>query len=261
MKKSFTDLAAVLCFGLTFGGGLQAQTTVAGAPQKSIASEPVAPFASFERWVTTLVVLPVAEASPTQTIQFVAPPAAGTPFQPKPVILGLPDVPLIGDGVAQAASRWGSSFNYQGVQMRLVVVNPASGKRELRSMASGIRAGEVFKVRLISSFDALADVDQLVGEGWSLQRASRVYPATDKPVQVYAGQVIDIPVEPAQYFRFNGDRPSDQVVFSVRHAKADKEFASTQPAYRQDGRAESSYLQLVPRNQYPVIEQVISMRR
>lgn len=260
MKTSLTCIAALVALGLNIAGTAHAQT--AGTPpQKSLAIEAVAPFPVFERWVTTVIVVPVEEAPPTQAVPWAAPAVAGTPFQPRPVILGLPDLPLMGAGVTQAASSWGSSLNYQGVQMRLVVINPANGKRELRSLSTGVRQGERFKLRILSSFDGVADVDQIVGDGWALQRANRAYPGKDQSVQIKASQTLDIPVQPNEYFTFNGDRVNDRVVLSVRHAKAAGAAGSNQPVYRQEGRIASNYLQLVPRGQYPLIEQLITMRR
>lgn len=261
MKSTLTAVASILGLGMTLAGSAWAQTAPAPAPQKSISVEAVAPFTAFDRWLGNVVFSPAAEPVTAQAFRFPAPAAAGVAYQPRPVILGLPDLPLTGEDAGQLGSRWGNGLNYQGVQMRLVVVNPANGKRELRPMSSGVRQGELFKLRVVSSFDAVADLDQIVGDGWSLQRANRVYPGVEQSVQISAGQSLDIPVDPAEHFSFNGDRINDRVVFSIRHAKAVKAGVSNQPVYRQDARNGSSYLQLVPRSQYPLIEQVITMRR
>ncbi len=260
MKTSLTCIAALVTLGCSVAGSAQTQAA-SGAPQKSIAVEAVAPFPVFERWVTAVFVQPAEEIRPTQAIAWAVPAATGTPYQPRPVILGSPELPLMGEGVPQAAASWGNSLNYQGVQMRLVVINPANGKRELRPLSAGVRQGERFKLRVVSSFDGVADVDQIVGDGWALQRANRAYPSADNSVQIKASQTLDIPVQPNEYFNFTGDKVNDRVVLSVRHAKAVGAAGSSQPAYRQDGRTASNYLQLVPRGQYPVIEQLITMRR
>jgi len=253
-----------LLSALTLALGLLAGTASAQAPAptKSVAVEHAPVFPAFERWVSTVWTAPT-EAAPTQPrflpLVLSAAPAANT-YQPQPVILGLPELPLVGEGASQIGAAWSPNFNYQGVSLRQVVLDASGRRLESRSMARGLRAGERFKIRVTASFDSVAEVDQVIGDAWYGQRTGQVYPQPGMSVEVRAGQTVDLPLDPNEYFVI--DRPSNErLVVSVRHARASGEARSAQPAYRQDGNASSLYLQLVPLGQYPAIEQLISHGR
>lgn len=229
----------------------------AAQDDKTIAVEPVP---AFNQWITTVIV--VVPETPVANVQAVsiAPPAAaaaGTDYQPRPVIVGLPELPLVGAGAAQAARTWGPELNYQGVFMRQVVLDARGAKREVRPMAAHPKPGERFKIRVTATFDAVADVDLVAGGDWGLRRLDQFYPKKGLSVQIKAGETIELPVGPNEYFV--ATRPnSERIVVSVRHPQALGDARSTQPAYRQDGRQGSSYLQLVPKGSYPVVEQLIT---
>jgi hypothetical protein len=58
------------------------------------------------------------------------------------------------------------------------------------------------------------------------------------------------------------DQPANErLLLKVRHPRALREARSDQPAYRQDGAAASSYLQLVPRGRFPAFEQLVVQTR
>jgi hypothetical protein len=251
----------------------QAQTS-APAVAKTLVAEPTQVFSTFERWVNSVwTVAP--EAAPSQPVNRVitvivqapsgstapapAPVAADT-FQPAPVILGLPELPLLAEAGSNAA-RWGAGFNYQGVSLRQVVLDASGRRLENRPMGKPLRPGERFKLRITPSFDAVADVDQVRGDIWYGQRTGQVYPQAGMSVELRAGQTVDLPLEPNEFFVMDRWDPSERLVLSVRHRLALDTARSNQPAYRQDTARSSNYLQLVPAGQYPAIEQLIFQAR
>ncbi|MFG6432419.1 hypothetical protein [Roseateles sp. LYH14W] len=244
--KTFA-LAATLCFA-----------GAASAQEKSVAVEHVPAFNAFNHWAGQLGAVPETPVGSVQSVPLtLAGAAAGDTYQPLPVILGLPDLPLVGPGASAAARNWSQQFNYQGLILRQVVLDAAGRKRELRGMGAPLQPGERFKVRVTATFDAVAAVDQVIGDLWYGRRTGQVYPQAGLSVQIKAGETVDLPLGANEYFLMN--RPANErLVVSVRHAKASPEGRSDQPAYRQDGRIGSLYLQLVPRGKFPAIEQAVS---
>lgn len=255
-RLSLRRAAAAALLALVAGSGLAQQ-------DKAVAIESVPAFPAFSQWVGSYVVVvpeaAVASVRPVRVAPWEAAPA-GSHYEPWPVILGEPEIPLLGAGARRAAQAWGAGFNYQGVHMRQVVLNARGTQRELRSMAVKPRAGERFKVRVTATFDAVADVDLVGGKAWALRRIGQFYPAQGQSVEIKAGQSVDLPLGENEYFVM--DRPADeQLVVSVRHARALGTARSSQPAYREDGRNGSHYLQLAPAGSYPAIEQLIVQAR
>lgn len=229
---------------------------------KSIVAEHVPAFQAFTQWVGGFVIVQpepaVTQVQPVPLIPMVA--AAEQAYQPLPVILGLPELPLTGAGVAQAARVWGAGFNYQGIHMRQVVLSDRSAAREYRSMGSPLRAGERFKIRITATFDAVAAVDQVVGDVWYGKRTGQIYPQLGMSVQMKAGETVDLPLAANEYFVMN--RPANErMVVSVRHASATAAARSDQPGYRQDTKGGSNYLQLVPNGKFPALEQLVAQSR
>ena len=229
---------------------------------KTIVVEHVPAFPAFGQWVSTFVMVqPEPALTRIETVPFAL--SRATPdenYQPLPVILGAPELPLIGSGAAQSARAWGQALNYQGLHMRQVVLNAKGNKRELRPMGSPLRAGERFKIRVTATFDAVADVDQELGDPWYGKRTGQVYPQAGVSVQMKAGESVDLPLGAHEYFTMNR-AANERLVVAVRHAGAVGSARSEQPAYRQDGKTGSNYLQLVPRGTFPAVEQQIAQAR
>jgi hypothetical protein len=231
-----------------------AQTT----PVKTAVVEPVPAAPAFEQWAASMVALLPTSTVQMNTVQMlpwvVSVPATAAPFQARPVILGQPDLPLVGDAAAQAMRSWNAGLNYQGLHMKLVSLD-ANGNRQARSLAGGLQPGQRFKIRMAATFEAVAVVDKLAGEPWNSQRVGQVYPQAGMSVHMYAGETVELPLGD-QYF-VAGNNPAERLVVSVRHPRAQRDLATDQPAYRQDGATGSSYLQLVPAGKLSHIEQVI----
>lgn len=246
--------AALLC-AVALGAAAQAD--------KSIVPEAVPAFPTFNLWFGSLA---AAEPEPPVVTVMAIPitvqgAATQTSYQPQPVIMGQPDFMLIGAGANQAVSKgWGSAWNLQGVQMRLVVLDARGVKRELRSMAGPLRTGDRFKIRMTSTFDAVAQVDQVSGDLWYGKRTGQVYPQPGSSVMMKAGETVDLPLGSNEFFLMQRSA-QDRLVLSVRHPKAVGDARSNQPAYRQDSKSGSGYIQMVTRGAYPAIEQLVAPGR
>lgn len=229
------------------------------APAKGVTVEPVPVAPAFSQWIES-VVGPAPAAAPATGVVVVGGPsvaATATAYQSWPVILGVPDLPLL-RGAAPAAG-WGEGYNYQGMHVRLVVLDRAGRTVEIRSMSALPKPGERFRIQVTTTFAAAAEVDLVRGTAWESQRVGQVYPRTGMSVDMQAGKTTELPLEPNQFFVMG--RADERLLLSVRHPRATERARTQQPAYRQDGRASSSYLQLVPEGRFAAFEQLIATAR
>jgi len=220
-------------------------------------------FVVFGRWVEQVQPAPPtpvwqAGASNYNAVQMPAP-MGGQRYEPAPVILGQPDLPLLGHA---GSSNWGADLNYQGVSLSLLVLDPRQGRYELRSMSQGVAVGELFKIRYTASFESVAVLDRIAihpEDAWISFRNGQAWPASGQSVHANAGETVELPLGEGQYFAM---QPGllDGMALSIRHPQAKGERGSDQPSYRQDGPRSSQYLQLVPAGQLPAIEQLIAPR-
>ena len=220
------------------------------------------PFVVFTQWLQQ-VSIPVPTEQPAipvliQTLGSANQVAAGN-FEAAPVILGQPELPLLGQAAVQAAQQWNSGLNYQGMTVSFVVLDSAGRKREVRPIDKGLAPGERFKIRYTTSFEAVSGIDMVVGDVWSGQNFGQVWPQPGTSVQSNAGETVELPLDAGAFFQFDGN-PSVRYVLNVRHPNAKGNARSNQPAYRQDGARASQYLQLVPKDTYPAIAQVVTNR-
>lgn len=228
------------------------------------AAQPAEPaVVAFERWLRVLEVVPVsAPAAPA--VVAVSPPArpapAATPYEPWPVILGEPELPLVGAaraGGSSGAAAWPAGLNYQGVHVAYLMLDRSGAGVEQRALSTAPRPGERFKIRVTPTFDAQVRVGTVLGQGWTLQRGGAFYPGQGGPVRVAAARTVDLPVERDHYFVV-GDTGAPRLLLQVQHERADESNRSRQPAYRRDQLNGTSYLQLVPAGARPAVEQLIT---
>lgn len=230
--------------------------------EKSVVAEPVPVVPAFNQWLSNLPFAPPPVLSPgiaTLPWPAAAQGPSSAPFEPAAVILGSPELPLLGAGRA-GVRTWGHQFNYQGAQVKLLVIDATGRKLEVRSLGTMPRPGERFKIRVTPTFDAVADLTLVLGDAWTSQRAGQLYPEAGLSVQVKAGETVDLPLEVNQYFVL-GPNDTDRVLLSLRHPQALGDARSAQPAYRQDMRGGTGYLQLVPRGTHPAIDLLLSAAR
>lgn len=231
----------------------------AQAENKTVAVEAVPVVPAFTQWVNTVVVAPEPAPMATVTVLPWAVPAATAPvpYEPWPVILGAPELPLLGQGTAQAGRAWGAGFNYQGVNVRLLVLDASGRQVAVRALSAPPRAGDRFKIRVTTTFEAVSEVGLVLGEAFKSQRSGQLYPAAGQSVHMHAGETVDLPLDPGQFFVM-GSNANERLLLTVRHPRAQNANRSQQPAYRIDAGNGSNYLQLVPHGSLAAIEQVVS---
>ena len=240
---------------------LTASLSTAAAWAQKPTDESAPAFDSFNKWVGTTV---TTEAVPART-QAVEPAAKGgqaaVRFEPLPVILGAPDLPLMGIGTREANANWAGTLNYQGLYASYVLIDATGKQQAVVPLSTKVKTGQRFRIRLTSTFNGVAVVDQVLGTAFDAQRTGQVYPETGSSVELKAGQSTLLPVQPNQHFVVKGRSATERLVLQVRHAMANTQTRSDQPAYRQENKTGSSYLQLMPKGRYPTIEQVLVMAR
>ena len=242
---------------------LAATAAIAASGTAMAEADSAEAFPTFEKWIR--VTMAPAPAAVPARIEAVQPADKGSAvaarYEPLPVILGTPDLPLLGAGARQAASAWGHGLNFQGVRVSLLLSDGKGAKPVVAPLSTRLKPGQRFKLRLTSTFDGVAALDQVLGSAWDAERTGQVYPAAGMSVEVKSGKTVDLPIGEAQYFVLRGRPASERLLLSVRHAKAVGDARSTQAAYRSDGAQGSSYLQLVPAGAYPVVEQLLLTSR
>ena len=183
------------------------------------------------------------------------------PFEPQPVIIGRPELPLRGPGAGQAAQRWNAQLNYHGLLAQILLQDPRTHQLRPAPMGTQLPRNQPFKIRVTATFDGVTAVDQVLGPDWNAERTGQVYPRPGQSVEVKAGVTVDLPLGEAQYFVMRGRTRQERLLLTLRHASAKGPQRSAQPAYREDDGRGSLYLQLVPPGQYPAIEQLVRVAR
>ena len=236
-----------------------AATASASALAQAAVVESTNAFGAFDQWVgATIVTAP--EAAPGK-VESLRPADKGgarvARFEPLPVILGFPDLPLLGSGARQTSNTWGEALNYHGIHARYLLIDGKTQKVSSAPLSTRLKPGQRFKLRVTATFNGVAALDQVLGTSWDAERTGQVYPAAGMSVEIKAGQAVDLPIGEAQYFILDGRQANERLLLSVRHAKAVGEGRNTQPAYRKDNAQGSSFLQLTPKGLFPIIEQVL----
>jgi len=245
---------------LALASGLAAAGhTLAQAP----APESAPAFSTFNQWVETNIVTVPLPAPASVDVQRPAAKggAAAVRFEPLPVIVGVPELPLLGAGARAAARSWDGGLNYQGVHARFLLINDKTKAVTSVPLSTRLAPGQRFKIRLAATFDGVASLDQILGSAFDAQRSGQVYPGAGLSVEFKADKSVDLPIGENQFFVLDGRPRNERLVLSVRHAKAAGDAKTSQPAYRQESKQGSSYLQLTPRGSYPNIEQVLTSGR
>lgn len=218
-----------------------------------------APFVAFGQWVEQIAQpwpsLHV-ESTLSTTPFLVSTPVQSTPYQPHPVIIGQPELPLLGQAAAQAAQQWNVGLNYQGLQVSYLVVDARGKTREIRAVSKGLMPGERFRIRYTASFQALAVINKATGAAWAWQKAGTAWPQGGSAVQSAPGETVELPLETGNYFVMSANA-NERFILQVRHPGAKDQGRSDQPNYRQDGARSSHYLQLISASTFPYFEQAL----
>ena len=146
--------------------------------------------------------------------------------------------------------------NYQAAHIAILAVDDAGNVTGFRPVREGFRTGERFKVRVISTFDALVAIGNINPSG----KEKQIYPpAKDTIISVKAGTEIVLPLVADQYFQFTGETGTDQLVVTLVDPRALEGKPSKARVHRQDVEFGSNFAQEVAPDTYPVISQPIAL--
>jgi hypothetical protein len=286
-------LAVVVLLALSANRPSQAQDAVSTAKHQekvslaslvNIVSSGANLYQTLSSWASVRFRRPTTEGTSSSTpATGLAPPnapiaAVGVPYTQAPsyspalVIMGIPDIGLsAATGGIDPASEWDSHFNYQGVTISALILDAQMRVLETRSLASPLRGGERFKLRVLSTDDALVSLDALqtapdsVGSNGVLNAApnynGQMYPASaGQVVQVKGGDVVLLPMGDNEYFTFDEKAGTNLLALHVRHPLAKPASINLQPLYRQDSALTSTYSQLTRRGSYLALTQLIALQ-
>ncbi|RJG00476.1 hypothetical protein [Noviherbaspirillum sedimenti] len=193
-------------------------------------------------------------------------------FSPAPLILGQPDVPFATQQAAFDPNKpWDGRANYQGVTVSAMMLDSQNRVTETRSLVAAFRTGERFKLRLVSTFDAIVSLDALRAQPGTVSPegvfshppswAGQLYPArADQVVRIKAGEVAMLPLGASEYFTFEGKTGLELLSLNVRHPQATNQELNRQPVYRQDMPEATAYSQLAQNGAYLGLSQILVLR-
>lgn len=177
-------------------------------------------------------------------------------------LMGSRDIVLVSPNAMQgepetALKSDATGENYQGVNIALVEIGADGLPKGYRNVKDGFKTGERFKVRVLSTFDALVVLGNITPRGAQKQ----LYPAGgDNAVSVPAGKEILLPLGQDEYLQFVGDVGQDKLTFTVRDARSlESGKASGAQVFRKDESIGTHFVQEVKPGQYPVIAEAIGI--
>ncbi len=146
--------------------------------------------------------------------------------------------------------------NYQAAHIAIMAVDTAGNATGFRPVKAGFRTGERFKVRLISTFDALVAIGNINPSG----NQKQIYPPeVGNLVSIKAGVEVTLPLQQDQFFQFAGETGTDHLVVTLIDPRALDGKISRARVYREDVEFGSNFAQEVTPDTYPVISQPIAL--
>lgn len=146
--------------------------------------------------------------------------------------------------------------NYQAAHIAILAVDNAGNVTGFRPVKQGFRTGERFKVRVITTYDALVAIGNINPSG----KERQIYPpGADTVISIKAGTEIVLPLVADQYFQFTGETGTDQLVVTLVDPRALEGKPSKARVHRQDVEFGSNFAQEVAPDTYPVISQPIAL--
>jgi hypothetical protein len=147
--------------------------------------------------------------------------------------------------------------NYQGVHVAIVGVDRAGVITELRAVKDGFRTGERFKLRAISTFGGLLVIHNINPKGDHRQ----IYPPRPGDVVVLQpGADTLLPLGSDEFFEFARATGEEQLVISLRDARAIGAAASRTRVHRKDEDYGTHFVQQVSADKFAVISEGIRLQ-
>jgi len=182
----------------------------------------------------------------------------GSLFASKDIILaGVAPNAAVGEPT-EALRTDNAGENFQGVHVALVEVDADGKPVGFRTVADGFRSGERFKLRVLSTFDAVVVLGNITPKG--VQR--QIYPAAaGQAVSIPAGKEVLLPLGPKEFLQFAGDVGRDQITITVRDPRSlEAGRASQAQVFRKDETYGSNFVQEVKPGLYPVMAEAIGIQ-
>jgi hypothetical protein len=148
--------------------------------------------------------------------------------------------------------RDGSRAAYQAVHVALMRFDAAGKPIGYQPISAEFHTGDRFKLKVLPTFDGIAVIESTAPSG----QHSQIYPPKDTDVvQVKAGAEILIPLGKDEFFEFAGDAGDEQLLITIRDARAFGSAASSEVINRKDDQNGSKFVQELKPGTYPVIAQ------
>lgn len=171
------------------------------------------------------------------------------------VLVGTAPNAAMGEPQAPIAVKDGEE-NYQGAHVALVGVDGKGNLTGFHPLAQGFRTGERFKLRVVSTYDALVVLENITPKG----ERKQIYPAEKgKAVLIKTGEQTLLPLGKDMVLQFAGTTGEDRLVITVRDPRSLTGAASMGKVSRQDHDYGSNFLQDMTPGTYPVIAESISI--
>lgn len=166
-----------------------------------------------------------------------------------PNTLGPPATPLAvgGDG----------SPNFQGMNVAIVGVGADGNIDSFRAVKEGFRTGQRFKLHVLATFGGPLVIENINPRG---ERKQIYPPERNSVIMLQAGNETLLPLGKNEYFQFTNASGDEQLVITLRDARAVGDARSKAVVYRKDENYGSNFVQEVTRTTYPSISEAIHLR-
>ena len=151
----------------------------------------------------------------------------------------------------------GYGTNYQGLQLQIEMLDKSNNVLEARSVGSGFRSGERFRLKVTPTFTGLVQIQHKGSNG----KIELLFPREPiQSIQLNAGQTMIIPSDPKRFYYFDDQKGVEQLIVQFIDYKGINGDYSKNTILRQDDGKSTYLMQEVSKSQYPFIIQTIEMQ-
>lgn len=147
--------------------------------------------------------------------------------------------------------------NYQAVHVAIVGFDRSGSVTDIQPVTAGFQTGDRIKLKVLPTFDGLLVIENINPQG---KRVQIFPPNASDVVTVKAGVEILVPMAKNDYFEFAGVTGDEQLVITIRDARAFGAAASKVEVNRKDDKNGSSFVQETAPGTYPVISQSLKLK-
>ena len=147
--------------------------------------------------------------------------------------------------------------NYQAVHIAIVGFDRVGTVTGIQPVTAGFQTGDRIKLKVLPTFDGLLVIENINPQG---KRVQIFPPSASDVVSVKAGAEILVPMAKDDYFEFAGVTGDEQLVITIRDARAFGATASSVEVNRKDDKNGSSFVQETALGTYPVISQSLRLK-